>query len=352
MEFQYHNPRFYTIYRYKLEQKPADIFKELKELFNLEGISRGCIYSWTHQFRNENNETKRIRWFQFDDQTWYDHLKFDLKNSTESNWVKGIQFYALCRVQLHISIDKILDELIFLFQEYAPTESILTSWIKEYWKDKNDSISVNDFDQLVKNYEILKEDYSNLERKFKKFKMNSQNVKSEPIEEINETENDSNQSKLDQFEFIISNERKQNEKLVSQLKITQEQVASLNEEKKHYQKRFEHINFAASELKKVNDDLIKQNQMLREELTIISNCDNTFFTQSLNTNILSSKYKEIENYSKDLESLLKKSQLNEQTLLSEINMLKAQLNIYSTSYSFSNEESINLTQVIKSKLFT
>lgn len=140
MEFQ--NQRYYSLCRYDLDKKPSFIYEEVKELFNQKSITISHIYTWTHQYRNEKNEQKRNRLFEFDeyDKGSFENLRFELKN-VETNQVKKIQFYALCRHQLNVKLATILLEINKLFPNDAPNLQLLNNWIFEFWKHNDQALS-------------------------------------------------------------------------------------------------------------------------------------------------------------------------------------------------------------------
>ena len=161
MEFK--NQRYYSLCRYELDKKPSFIYEEVKDLFNHKAITISHIYTWSHQFRNERNEQKRGRLFEFDefDKNSFENLKFELK-SNESNNVKKIQFYALCRIQLNVKHLSVIKELSELFYVDAPDIVILNMWIKDFWKENDFNLMATDsnpnIDQLLYENSMLKDE--------------------------------------------------------------------------------------------------------------------------------------------------------------------------------------------------
>ena len=163
MDFK--NQRFYSLCRYELDKKPSFIYEEVKDLFNHKSITISHIYTWSHQFRNERNEQKRGRLFEFDefDKTSFENLKFELK-SNEANHVKKIQFYALCRIQLNVKHLSVIKELNELFYGDAPDLAALNLWIKDFWTENDsnamtcDSNLTINIDQLLNENSMLKEE--------------------------------------------------------------------------------------------------------------------------------------------------------------------------------------------------
>lgn len=361
MEYQLINPRFYAINRYRLDSKPAEIYKELHELFHLEGISKGSIYSWTHQFRNEKNQTKRLRLFQYDEQSACQNLRFDLNKSKESNYVKGIQFYALCRAQLYVTLNKIREELETLFKNFYTDESTLASWIKENWKDNNDPVRSREFDKLLRKYQALTESYADLKGKYKKLKTkhSEQKIKSEPMSDNDETSEDDHQNalkieqenskiksdliqaqaKLTQLEAFRNAEKEEYEKILEQLSTAQIHLRSLSEEFETYEHRLNQSKNLQNELISVNNELNEQNQILRNDLEYYSQYYQRFQPQLYNTELLN-KLNESESKVNRLELELEKCMLDKQNLQVEISELKRKLNFFSTCTLTDEEEMI------------
>lgn len=259
MDFK--NQRYYSLCRYELDKKPSFIYEEVKDLFNHSSITISHIYTWSHQYRNERNEQKRGRLFEFDefDRTSFENLKFELK-SAESNHVKKIQFYALCRVQLNVKHMSIIAELHELFNVDAPDITTLNLWIKEFWKENDFNVSSCDsnvnVNQILYENSMLKEENHRLQCRLDAVDFNadvssSHIVKSEPsttqptmqISQENVLASNLSLSKenltlkmdvatfennLSKMQHLLADEKKNNEKIIQEFN---ERILSLQIEK-------------------------------------------------------------------------------------------------------------------------
>ena len=77
-------------------------------------------------------------------------MKFSL-NCSDSNLVKKMQFYSLCRHQLGEKHSQILIELKELYANNAPSLSLLKTWITELWENESRSEAIQQDTMEVSN---------------------------------------------------------------------------------------------------------------------------------------------------------------------------------------------------------
>lgn len=185
----------YVVLRYLMKIKPNNIYHELTRFSPFIKYSRNCMDQLTHQIRHNLEKTQRLLDSNVSEYS-FDAFQFNLKNSTENDDIKLIQFYTLVRAQLNENLNQILFEVNYLFYDLAPSINIITEWIVKYWKSGTDRFPLCLIDNS--NYILhLMNSKSSLEKKLlennelnleiKKLKTKNENLKrllNEKIQDI------------------------------------------------------------------------------------------------------------------------------------------------------------------------
>jgi hypothetical protein len=326
---EFKNQRFYSLCRHNLDKKPATIYEEVKDLFNLKFITISQIYSWTHQYRSETNKYKRSRLFEFDpnDTATIKNLRFEIKNLIPNN-AKHILFYALCRIQLNQKLTAVYVDLNQLFGENTPDFSVLRSWINDCWRHDytnldeiviraNLECNLNSFYELVKenvtlasNYRLLIKRIDILESSKKSYnnisdtnnnEMNKENLRLR--EEL--TKMDTN---LKMLENLLNEEKLKNANLLLELnnKQAQPQINDLNDNNQMLKlaQSEAHIEQLKNELKLKQDEIIFLNNEKR--FLIINQCEQ-YSNIQMNLKTSTEKINELQNKNEYYRLLAEKS---------------------------------------------